>query len=332
MLATAGGIAGLASFLLFGLQPLTISTMNGWHSSAAVVQFFQLTYLFGVLLTAGTVNLSPKADVCLAAALFFPAAAYTLVMAIPNGLQRLGDIAPLAIWLASASTIMIRAMGAALPLENLQPYSIIAASNTGAMSGVVLWLHPSRPSAESVWLAATVTLLMIGIGLVMLLYLAAKLPESSRKRRDINFPWSTYHTALWFILSMMTSLALVMAYQKLGSSNQNESHATSLSLSISAMPLLVFLLAYVVSWLPRSASSTQSHLPLALHGLSIFFIYVVTAAVSHAAIFTLPLLYLFCVACVEALRRLAPNPALATRFQVVQAMGGACGGWLALTL
>ena len=84
--AYTGGIAGLASFLLFGLQPLTISTMNGWYSPAAVVQFFQSTYLVDGLFTAATAKLAPKADICLAAALFFTAAAYTFVMAIPDGL------------------------------------------------------------------------------------------------------------------------------------------------------------------------------------------------------------------------------------------------------
>jgi len=40
-------------------------------------------------------------------------------------------------------------------------------------------------------------------------------------------------------------------------------------------------------------------------------------------------LYVFCAACVELLRRHAPLPANATLFQIVQAAGGVCGGWLA---
>jgi len=85
--------------------------MNYWHAPATVVYFFQWTYLAGVTLTALSLGLGPGPDLRLAATVFVPVAVYTILMVMCTGLHRLGHLAPIAVWLACASTVMVRALG-----------------------------------------------------------------------------------------------------------------------------------------------------------------------------------------------------------------------------
>jgi len=98
------------------------------------------------------------------------------------------------------------------------------------------------------------------------------------------------------------------------------------------LPLLVFLLAYVVGWSRAATAGTSSDGRWYQHVIASALIAVWTTAYDPSKAAVSVALYVFCAACVELLRRFAPHPANATLFQIVQAAGGVFGGWLALQL
>jgi len=331
LLIFASAIAALSSFLLFGLQPLAVAEMGHWHSPGTVVHFFQWTYLVGVALTAISSGLAPGPDLRLAAAVFVPVAAYTILMAMPAGPHRLGHLAPIAVWLACASTVMVRALGRTANSCELRPYSILASSNAGALLGVGVWMHPAHAPSDTSWVIVGSMLLLIGaslIGAVRKVGLARSLPHAGRSGSIAKVRVGV--VVIWFSLAMSASLAMMLTQSLFTEMDTSGPAMTAMHVTWTALPLMVFLLAYVVGWSQAASADMSSNWHWFQHVIATGLIaaWTMTFDPSKAAVSVG--LYVFCATCVTLLRRHAPHPANATAFQIVQAAGGVFGGWLAL--
>lgn len=330
-LALAALIAGLASFLLFGLQPLMAEAMAGWHPPPRVIGFFQWTYLVGTVLTALTAKLRPRADLSLMLLLYFPAAAYTLQVALPSGPQRLGDIAPMALWLGPVSTILLRVVArSAHAQESLRWYGIVAASNAGGILGVLVWLRPMAVDAGTVWLGIAVILFAIGSGLLALRRWVS--PCSAAPQRGRIPPvslWPRARSGAWLLLAMTASFAMMSVQRTL---DVSKSHGVLEVGPQAALPLFAFLLAYVVAWAPTGHQRDAWQRRLTLHVLAGLFIAAAAVGGNALTAALLVVLYAVCACCVEGLRHCAPPPGASTAFQTWQALGGTCGGWIATAL
>lgn len=330
-LALAAFIAGLASFLLFSLQPLMAEAMAGWHPPPRVIGFFQWTYLVGTVLTALTARLRPRADLGLMLLLYFPAAAYTLQVALPSGPQRLGDIAPMAVWLGPVSTILLRAVARSAHSQgSLRWYGIIAASNAGGILGVLVWLRPMTVEAGTLWLGIAVILFAIGLGLLALRRWVS--PCSAAPQSGCIPPISILPrggSGAWFLLAMAASFAMMSVQRTLDVPQRNGMLEVGPQ---TALPLFAFLLAYVVAWAPAGRQRDAWQRRLALHVFAGLFIAAAAVDVNALTAALLVVLYAVCACCVEGLRHCAPPPSASTAFQTWQAVGGSFGGWIATEL
>ena len=135
---------------------------------------------------------------------------------------------------------------------------------------------------------------------------------------------------IWFMLAMSASLAMMLAHRLFIALDEPNPTMSATHATGTALPLLVFLLAYVVGWARAATAGTHIDGRWFWHVVASALIAVWTTAYDPSKTAVSVTLYLFCTACVELLRRLAPLPANATMFQIVQAAGGVCGGWLAL--
>jgi len=334
VLMLASAIAALSSFLLFGLQPLAVAEMGHWHAPATVVHFFQWTYLAGVTLTALSSGLEPGPDLRLAAAIFVPVAAYTILMVMPTGPHRLGHLAPIAVWLACASTVMVRALGRTPNTCRQRPYAILASSNAGAVLGVLVWLHPAHAPSTASWIIVGTLLLIIGASLIAVVQKVGVPPPRHRAGEMGAVPNSGVRIVLvWFSLAMSASMAMMLAHRLFVAMDESNAAMTATHAAThaagTALPLLVFLLAYVVGWSKAVTAGTDSDGRWFRHVIASALIAAWTTAHDPSKAAVSVALYVFCAACVELLRRHAPLPANATLFQIVQAAGGVCGGWLA---
>ncbi len=330
VLMLASAIAALSSFLLFGLQPLAVAEMSHWHAPATVVHFFQWTYLAGVTLTAFSSSLSPRPDLRLATAVFVPVAAYTILMVMPTGPHRLGHLAPIAVWLACSSTVMVRALGRTPNTCQQRPYAILASSNAGAVLGVLVWLIPAHAPSTTSWIIVGTILLIIGASLIAVVRKVGVPPLRHRAGEMGAVPKSGVRVVLvWFSLAMSASLAMMLAHRLFVAMNESNPAMTATHATGTALPLLVFLLAYVVGWWSAATAGTNSDWRWFGHVGVCALIATWTTAYDPSKAAVSVALYLFCTACVELLRRFAPLPANATMFQIVQAAGGVGGGWLA---
>jgi hypothetical protein len=330
VLMLASTIAALSSFLLFGLQPLAVAEMGHWHAPATVVHFFQWTYLAGVTLTALSSGLEPGPDLRLSAAIFVPVAAYTILMVMPTGPHRLGHLAPIAVWLACASTVMVRALGRTPGTCRQRPYAILAFSNAGALLGVLVWLHPAHVPSTASWTGVGTLLLIIGASLIVVVRKVGVSPLRLRAGEISSVPRSGVRVVLvWFSLAMSASLAMMLAHKLFVAMDESNPAMTATHAAGTALPLLVFLLAYVVGWSKAATAGTESDGRWFRHVIASALIAAWTTAHDPSKAALSVALYVFCAACVELLRRHAPLPANATLFQIVQAAGGVCAGWLA---
>jgi len=334
LLIFASAVAALSGFLLFGLQPLAVAEMGHWHTPATVVHFFQWTYLAGVTLTAISSGLAPGPDLRLAAVVFVPVAAYTILMVMPTGPHRLGQLAPIAVWLACASTVMLRALGRTPKAHQQRPYAILASSNAGALLGVLVWLHPAHAPSTTSWIIVGTILLVIGASLMAIVRrVGVPLPpRGAEPRADKTGSVSKKGVCvvlIWFMLALSASLAMMLAHRQFVALDQLDPTMTATHATGTALPLLVFLLAYVVGWSRAATAGNHIDGRWFRHVVASALIAFWTAAYDPSKTAVSVALYLFCTACVELLRRSAPLPAKATLFQVVQAAGGVCGGWLA---
>jgi len=330
LLMLASAIAALSSFLLFGLQPLAVAEMGHWHAPATVVHFFQWTYLAGVTLTALSSGLGPGSDLRLAAAVFVPVAAYTILMVMPTGPHRLGHLAPIAVWLACSSTVMVRALGRTPNTCRQRPYAILASSNAGALLGVLVWLHPAHAPSYTSWIIVGTLLLIIGASLIVVVRKVGVPPPRLRAGEIGSVPKSGVRVVLiWFSLAMSASLAMMLAHRLFVAMDESSPAMTAAHATGTALPLLVFLLAYVVGWSKAATAGTDSDGRWFRHVIASALIAAWTTAHDPSKAAVSVALYVFCAACVELLRRFAPLPANATLFQIVQAAGGVGGGWLA---
>ena len=330
VLMLASAIAALSSFLMFGLQPLAVAEMGHWHAPATVVHFFQWSYLAGVTLTALSSGLEPGPDLRLAAAIFVPVAAYTILMVMPTGPHRLGHLAPIAVWLACSSTVMVRALGRTPNTCRQRPYAILASSNAGAVLGVLVWLHPAHVPSYVSWIIVGALLLIIGASLTAVVQKVGVPPPRQRAGEMGAFPQSGVRIVLvWFSLAMSASLAMMLAHRLFVAMDESNPAMTATHATGTALPLLVFLLAYVVGWSKAVTAGTNSDGRWFRHVIASGLIVVWTLGYDPSKAAVSVALYVFCAACVELLRRHAPLPANATLFQIVQAAGGVAGGWLA---
>jgi len=330
VLLLTSAIAALSSFLLFGLQPLAVAEMSHWHAPTTVVHFFQWTYLVGVTLTALSSGLKPGPDLRLAAAVFVPVAGYTILMVMPTGPHRLGHLAPIAVWLACASTVMVRALGRTLGTCRQRPYAILASSNAGAVLGVLVWLHPSHGPSTASWIVVGTLLLIIGASLIVVVQKVGVPPLRLGEGDLCSVPKIGVRiVTIWFSLAMSASLAMMLAHGMFVAMGESQSAMTATHATGTALPLLVFLLAYVVGWSKAATTGSNSDGRWFRHAVVIALIAAWTLAHDPSRAAVSVALYVFCSACVELLRRHAPLPANATLFQIVQAAGGVCGGWLA---
>jgi len=330
LLMLASAIAALSSFLLFGLQPLAVAEMGHWHAPATVVHFFQWTYLAGVTLTALSSGLGPGSDLRLAAAVFVPVAAYTILMVMPTGPHRLGHLAPIAVWLASSSTVMVRSLGRTPNTCRQRPYAILASSNAGAVLGVLVWLNPAHVPSYASWIIVGTVLLVIGASLIVVVRKVGVQPLRLRAGDMGSVPKSGVSVVLiWFSLAMSASLAMMLAHRLFVAMDESNPAMPTTHATGTALPLLVFLLAYVVGWSSAATAGTNSDGRWFRHAVVGALIAAWTMAYDPSKAAVSVALYLFCTACVELLRRCAPLPANATMFQIVQAAGGVAGGWLA---
>lgn len=330
----ASVIAALSSFLLFGLQPLAVTDIGPWHSPAIVLHFFQWTYLVGIILTAVSSGLAPGSDLRLTAIVFLPVAAYTVYMAIPDGPQRLGHLAPIAVWLACSSTIMVRALGRMQPTQRSRTYSIFACSNAGALFGVLVWMHPDQHTLSDVsWLIVGAILLIIGVNLAVVVRI-----HSVGHGRPNNFKARSvqrvcgYAVVIWFALAMCASAAMMHTQKLFAAIDTSESATTATAAGRTALPLMIFLLSYVVGWSHEALAWRVRNQRWLWHVLACGLIAALTIKLDPSKTFASLALYVYCAACVEMLRRSAPLPANATLFQIIQAAGGAFGGWLVLLI
>jgi len=332
LLIFASAVAALSGFLLFGLQPLAVAEMGHWHTPATVVHFFQWTYLAGVTLTAVSSGLAPGPDLRLAAVAFVPVAAYTILMVMPTGPHRLGHLAPIAVWLACASTVMVRSLGRTPKAHPQRPYAILASSNAGALLGVLVWLHPAHAPSTTSWIIVGTILLVIGASLIVVVRkVGLPLPRPGADKVMGSISKSGFLVALiWFMLALSASLAMMLAHGLFVAMDQPNPTMTATHATGTALPLLVFLLAYVVGWSRAATAGTHIDGRWFRHVIASALIAAWTTAYDPSKAAVSVALYLFCAACVELLRRFAPPPANATMFQIVQAAGGVCGGWLAL--
>jgi len=330
LLLLASAIAALSSFLLFGLQPLAVTEMGHWHAPATVLHFFQWTYLAGVTLTALSSGLGPRSDLRLAAAVFVPVAAYTILMVMPTGPHRLGHLAPIAVWLACSSTVMVRALGRTPNTCRQRPYTILASSNAGALLGVLVWLHPAHAPSTTSWIIVGTVLLIIGASLIVVVRKVGVPPLRLRAGEIGSVPKTGVRVVLiWFSLAMSASLAMMLAHRLFVAMDESNPAMTATHATGTALPLLVFLLAYVVGWSKAATAGTHSDGRWFRHVIASALIAAWTTAYDPSKAAVSVALYVFCIACVELLRRFAPLPANATLFQIVQAAGGVGGGWLA---
>jgi len=294
------------------------------------VHFFQWTYLAGVTLTAVTSGLAPAPDLRLAAAVFLPVAAYTLFMVMPEGPHRLGHLGPIAVWLACSSTVMVRALGRTANTCRMRPYTILASSNAGALLGVVVWLHPAHVPSYTSWIIMGAILLVIGASLIVLVRkVDLPLPGPEADEMDSVSKSGVFVVLVWFMLAMSASLAMMLVHRLFVAMDESNPAVTATHATGTALPLLVFLLAYVVGWSRAATAGTNSDGRWLKHVIASALIAVWTTAYDPSKAAVSVALYVFCAACVELLRRFAPHPANATLFQIVQAAGGVCGGWLA---
>jgi len=134
---------------------------------------------------------------------------------------------------------------------------------------------------------------------------------------------------IWFSLAMSASLAMMLAHKLFVAADESNSAMTATHAAGTALPLLVFLLAYVVGWSKAATAGTDSDGRWFRHVVVSALIAAWTMAYDPSKAAVSVALYVFCAACVELLRRHAPLPANATLFQIVQAAGGVAGGWLA---
>lgn len=333
LLFIAGAIAALSSFLLFGLQPLAVVEMGHWHTPGTVVHFFQWTYLAGVTLTALSSGLEPGPDLRLAAAVFVPVAAYTILMVTPSGPQRLGYLAPIAVWLACASTVMVRTLGRMENTCRLLPYTILASSNAGALLGVLVWLHPAHAPSTNSWIVVGAILLGIGAGLILVVRKVSVSPlrPSAAEAGSVS-KCGMRIVLIWFSLAMSASLAMMLAHNVFIAMDGSSLPMTATHSNGTVLPLLVFLLAYVIGWSATATAATNMNGRWFRHVVASGLIAAWTLSYDPSKAAVSLTLYVFCTACVELLRRSAPLPANATLFQIVQAAGGVCGGWLAMFL
>jgi len=331
LLMIASVIAALSSFLLFGLQPLAVAGMGHWHAPATVVHFFQWTYLAGVTLTALSSGLAPGSDLRLAAAVFVPVAAYTILMVMPEGPHRLGHLAPIAVWLAGASTVLVRALGRTPKTCRQRPYAILACSNAGALLGVWVWLHPAHAPSHTSWIVVGTVLLIIGASLIVVVRKLGVPPLRLRAREMGSVSRSGVRVVVsWFSLAMSASLAMMLAQSLFIAMDESGTSMTAVKVTGTALPMMVFLLAYVVGWSQTASARTGADGRWLRHVIAGGLIAALTMALDPSKAAASVALYVFCTGCVEMLRRLAPLPANATMFQIVQAAGGVFGGWLAL--
>jgi len=128
---------------------------------------------------------------------------------------------------------------------------------------------------------------------------------------------------------MSASLAMMLAHKLFVAADESNSAMTATHAAGTALPLLVFLLAYVVGWSKAATAGTDSDGRWFRHVVVSALIAAWTMAYDPSKAAVSVALYVFCAACVELLRRHAPLPANATLFQIVQAAGGVAGGWLA---
>ena len=141
----------------------------------------------------------------------------------------------------------------------------------------------------------------------------------------------------WFSLAMSASLAMMLAHRLFVVMDESNPAMTATHAAThpathaagTALPLLVFLLAYVVGWSKAATAGTDSDGRWFRHVIASALIAAWTTAHDPSKAAVSVALYVFCAACVELLRRFAPLPANATMFQIVQAAGGVGGGWLA---
>jgi len=331
LLLVASVVAALSSFLLFGLQPLTVAEMGHWHAPATVVHFFQWTYLAGVTLTALSSGLAPGSDVRLAAAVFLPVAAYTILMVMPGGPHRLGHLAPIAVWLAGSSTVMIRALGRTPKSCRQCPYAILASGNAGALLGVLAWLYPAHVPSYMSWVIVGTVLLIIGASLIVVVRkVGLPQPPVQESERGSGAKTGFPVVVIWFSLATSASLAMMLVQSLFVAMDDSNSTMTPMQVTGTALPLMVFLLAYVVGWSHAASAAMSGNGRWFRHVIVSSLIAAWTMALDPAKVALSMALYVFCTACVELLRRLAPLPANATLFQIVQAAGGVFGGWLAL--
>jgi len=330
LLIFASAVAALSGFLLFGLQPLAVAEMGHWHTPATVVHFFQWTYLAGVTLTAISSGLAPGPDLRLAAVAFVPVATYTVLMVMPTGPHRLGHLAPIAVWLACASTVMVRSLGRTPRAYPQRPYAILAFSNAGALLGVLVWLHPAHAPSTTSWIIVGTILLVIGASLMVVVRnVGVPLPRPGTDKVGLVSKSGGFVILIWFMLALSASLAMMLAHRVFVAMDELNPAMTATHATGTALPLLVFLLAYVVGWSRAATAGTQLEGRSFRHVIAIALIAAWTTAYDPSKAAVSVALYLFCTACVELLRRYAPLPANATMFQIVQAVGGVCGGWLA---
>ncbi len=139
----------------------------------------------------------------------------------------------------------------------------------------------------------------------------------------------TVHVLIWFMLAMSATLAMMLAHRLFVAMDQPNPTLTATHATGTALPLLVFLLAYVVGWSRAATAGTHIDGRWFRHVIASALIAAWTTAYDPSKAAVSVALYLFCAACVELLRRFAPLPANATMFQIVQAAGGVCGGWFA---
>jgi len=267
--------------------------MGHWHAPATVVHFFQWTYLAGVTLTALSSGLGPGSNLRLAAAVFMPVAACTILLVMPEGPHRRGHLAPIAVWLACSSMVMVRALGRT-PNTCRTLLLIIGAS----LIAVVQKVDVPPPGHRAVEMGAVPK---IGVRVVL----------------------------VWFSLAMSASLAMMLAHRLFVAMDESNPAMTATHATGTALPLLVFLLAYVVGWSSAATAGIDSDGRWFRHVIASALIAAWTTAFEPSKAAVSVALYVFCAACVELLRRHAPLPANATLFQIVQAAGGVCGGWLA---
>ena len=90
-----------------------------------------------------------------------PVAADTIFWVMPTAPHRPSHLAPIAVWFACPSMLMVRALGRTPNTCRQRTCAILAFSNAGEVLGVLVWLHPAHAPSTASWIIVGTLLLII---------------------------------------------------------------------------------------------------------------------------------------------------------------------------